>query len=76
MLKFNSNKGKIFSGFYCPYCHNKVSELFPKEFRGIYSSYSVRYTGEKQFYVKPVEDGIQIINFQIQSNVIKKSKLQ
>lgn len=62
------NNGKPFKGYCCPRCHQYVTEIYPKNFREKKPS---QYLSEKQFFVKNIENGIQIIFFQIQSNIIK-----
>lgn len=63
-----ANNGKRFKGDRCPCCHKNVKIIYPKNLREKNPS---QYLSEKQFFVKNIENGIQIIFFQIQSNLIK-----
>lgn len=66
----NKSEGKTFDSLICPYCHKPVRIIYPKDT----GERDNKFTGEKNFYVRPIANGIQIIYLQVVSNLISSSE--
>ena len=69
------NKGKYFSGTHCPYCHNRLSFIIPKEVEES-SKESLNYykkNSDYLYYIKEKENGLLIYKMELTESKIKKA---